>query len=623
MPTERTYSPAQRAAARRIFYKSHFLEFAAEQLKIQDAGGGALLPLVPNAAQQLFYHKCIEQQAIQGYVRAIWLKSRQTGASTWTQALAYHQCVFNENYSSLLISADDKSTKNVFRIAHLFYDSMDTDIRPMIMYLNREELYFGNPDRHTRGQVPGLNSRMDFQTAKNALAGTGATKQFYHLTEVAKWSEAVVDQLTASFVPSIHPRPGTWLVMESTAEESGDYFREQCELAEEAEKKRHKSGRYVDGGSQFFFCFVPWWIDTKNTEPLLEGETLKLSPEERQITKYADGGFQREFPHLKVPRLVMTPEHFKYRRNRIAQMGLKSWNQDYPENPKDAWISRDEYVFDPPRIHDMQRDIDPPQEFIELLASTDRKQRGPDIMTVKVGTNVKKHLDYLAVWRMPVPLRVYDIGVDVASGVEDGDWSVAQVLDRQTREQVAELHKHLDPVELGRELNLLGLMYNTAQMTIEMNGPGIVTNQELERLNYPYLHAWRNMERFGLPMTGSAGWQTNQKSKEIMVNFTRHYVHHKELVVHSQVLLDEMRWFVQLGRYDYRASGGHFDDGVMALMIAVMGGLLEGVGGVQSAPTPKEVPRFQSIATCDDFDPDRSRMTGRIADELREMRGMR
>jgi len=967
--TDRQPTAAERAAARREFYRRNFRHFAAEQLKIRDIKAGPLLPLILTEGQDIFYAKVQQQLNIQGYVRGVLLKSRQFGGSTITEALLMHQAALTDNFHSLLVAADDKSTRAVFRIAQLMHERLSDDIRPLVKAENREELHFANPDKYTRGRTPGRNSRMEFQTAKNALAGTGTTRQALHLTELAKWDECLIDDLTSSLLPTIHRQPNTWLIMESTAFEGGEYFREMCEKAEAAERDRYESGHYAAAKLDYFFVFAPWWIDSKNSAPLLPGEEINPTPQEKKIAKYADGGFQKEYPHLNIPRHTISLEQFKYRQLRIDEVGEDGWEQEYPcvaegmrvgthmgivpiqhvrvgdrtsygavtdarcsgiqplyrlrtahgysvtgtsEHPvktpsgavalgeslgkivslgqpqfagsyheavwwegplrqsvhidedfgrllgyfmgdgslvnvnpganssggtlsvccdgKDpdvvddverlvtrfvgppsirrvgtkrggvelrkhssvfvriarglniystakphrkvcvpeciwrspravvkeflsglfeadackrktrnillfskhrafledvqvlllafgiqsrlvtaprrnkrmayianelslqaeatnafgerigfigsrkrgrfappvnrryanyarpmtltdtvvavddlgisrpvydltvegghefdangvrvhncspamAWISRDRYVFDRNALHELKRALMPPREFIDIDA-------GPRVLTLKIHGNVVEDQDYIAIWKRPEPGRIYDIGIDVAMGTEGGNWSVGEVLDRETHEQVAEYHKHIEPIDYARELYWLGKFYNTAQLVVEMNGPGIVTGHDLDKMGYPYIYIWRNVERFGLTPTSYAGWQTNQKSKQIIVSLARHHVNHKETAIHSRVLHDQMWHFVQIGD-DYRAARG-CDDAVMGYMIAIIGGEHEGRGVPAARPLQKQA-EPQYIGLHDRWDPSRQNRP-RVANELRELKGMR
>ena len=72
-------------------------------------------------------------------------------------------------------------------------------------------------------------------------------------------------------------------------------------------------------------------------------------------------------------------------------------------------------------------------------------------------------------WRPPEQGHTYVIGADVAEGLETGDYSCAQVLDRRDLCQVSEWHGHTDPDLFGEELAKLGRLYNSAMIGCEVN----------------------------------------------------------------------------------------------------------------------------------------------------------
>ncbi|MCU1285010.1 MAG: hypothetical protein JWO13_1360 [Acidobacteriales bacterium] len=68
--------------------------------------------------------------------------------------------------------------------------------------------------------------------------------------------------------------------------------------------------------------------------------------------------------------------------------------------------------------------------------------------------------------------REYIIGVDSAGGGSDGDYACAQVIDRKSGMQCAELHGHLSPLELARKVAKLAEEYQPALLAVERNNQG-------------------------------------------------------------------------------------------------------------------------------------------------------
>lgn len=560
----------QRAAAREL-YRRDFPLFAEEQLKIKTIHPGEVLPLRFNMGQQMLHDKMERQKKKLGYIRAVLLKGRQLGGSTYSQARVFHDTIFTPNFSTLLIAVDEASTSKIFNISRDFFDFMDDDLRPMNRLSNKKELVFENPNARLRGTNPGLKSRMDFQQSTQIMAGTGTTRHALHLSEVAKFHPDDVKLLVASLMPSIHLVPGTTIIEESTAYVGGDHFRQMCEQAR-------------SGESEEIFCFVPWWLDTKNSIPLQRGEKIQLDSEEKLLQRLAERGQEKD----DVPPHTITPEQFKWRRVRLSKYqnidAEQLFEQEYPRDPDSAWVNLDIAVFPWRILDEMRVECRPPRRIVEMEHVGDGSYR---IVTVKAEGHAQVFADreYIAIWEEPQPGVIYDIGADVGAGIKGGDWSVAQVIRRDTHEQVAEFHKYVDVKDYGDELYWLGKFYNTAQIGVEMNGAGIATGQQLASRMYPYIYRWRHREREVMTFSSYAGWKTQRDSKHMMVSTARHLVNHRKLTIHSRVLWDEMHDFVRLGDQEYRGGMGH-DDSVMALCICIQIGEDESTG-IPRTPEPE------------------------------------
>ena len=77
--------------------------------------------------------------------------------------------------------------------------------------------------------------------------------------------------------------------------------------------------------------------------------------------------------------------------------------------------------------------------------------------------------------------KQYFIGVDPAGGGSEGDYSCAEVIERDGM-QCAELHGHFPPRELAMKLIELGNSYNQALLVVEQNnhGHGVLAHLRME-----------------------------------------------------------------------------------------------------------------------------------------------
>ena len=176
---------------------------------------------------------------------------------------------------------------------------------------------------------------------------------------------------------------------------------------------------------------------------------------------------------------------------------------------------------------------------------------------------------YLKIWQPPVDGVEYVIGIDVALGVKDGDYSVMEVIRKDTREQVAEWHGHIDPDLLGTEAVFLGRYYNLALLAPEVNNHGIATVNAIRRYRYPRLYRRVKDGQVNDKTTSTYGWQTTQVTKPKIISMLTRVLRESATKIKSKAALSECLTYVveEDGRKTSAQIGCH-DDRVMALAIA-------------------------------------------------------
>lgn len=589
---------AEIRAARKELYRRDFPSFAKHELKIKGISPGELLPLVLDSGQQLMESKVAAQLKAQGYIRLVILKGRQSGSSTWSQARVFHSTIHHQNYSTLLVAHDDPGTARIFDMSRTFYQNMSPAVRPMRCYWSKKEILFENPNKREQAAHPGLGSRIDFQTAANILSGTGTTRHALHLSEVSKWYADQCKLLVSSLLPAIHRVPGTMIIEESTAYIGGDHFRDMWDRA-------------ASGKTEYAACFVPWWFNERNHVPLLAGEKLSMNGNEKRLQKRALAGQ----PKHDVPPREITIEQFKWMRAQQAELG-DLFDQEYPEDPDSAWVSLEANVFNKDLLWDARKHLREPLRFVTIV--TEHKGKSGRVMTERKGGELQGDANYCAIFAEPEPGVEYDMGVDVAEGHDDGDWTVAEIFRRDTHDQVAEYHRHIHPTDAATELYWFGKMYNTAQIGVEMSGPGYSTGGALAAMYYPYLYRWRHREREVPTMSTYMGWKMTHESKKLCVAMSSHLFLHRELIIRSRVLLSEMSAFVRKGLDDYGAFSGH-DDCVIGMLIANQIAADENVGVPKELPSdePKPVVVGPAFQDNKDFSVKPDRIAADIARQLR------
>lgn len=258
-----------------------------------------LLPLKLNSAQQYIHDRLQEQLEKTGKVRAIILKGRQQGMSTYVEGRYLWKVTHNKGVRAFILTHDSDSTNALFEMTERYYENLPPFVRPSVGAANAKELHFDV-----------LDSGYKIGTAGNKAVGRGQTIQYFHGSEVAFWSNA--SEHTKGIMQAIPDADGTEVIFESTANGVGNFFHEQWKLAEK-------------GLSEFIPIFVPWFWQTEYTKAIPDG----FSPTDEELRIKEQYG--------------LSNEQLSWRRSKISELttdgvnGDKAFKQEYPNNAAEAF----------------------------------------------------------------------------------------------------------------------------------------------------------------------------------------------------------------------------------------------------------------------------------------------
>lgn len=266
------------------FYAKNCLKIANKQQ------AGALTPFVFNRAQWLLHEKLEAQRKSTGMVRAILLKGRQMGSSTYTQARFFHNLQFNPNRKAFILAHAADSTEHIFSMASTFKANLPEPMKPDMLVDNQREMTFKNGSSYAVG------------TAGRATVGRGRTVQYFHSSETAFYDKAT--DITTGMFQAVARTPGTEFIIESTANGPGNFFYNMY----------HQS---LEGNGDFQAIFIPWYWQDEYTAQLRPD--FELTEEEMSLLRL----FQKD---------GLTKEHLQWRRLKLAEMEGETWRfmQEYP-----------------------------------------------------------------------------------------------------------------------------------------------------------------------------------------------------------------------------------------------------------------------------------------------------
>ncbi|MEQ8822758.1 MAG: hypothetical protein RIC14_00110 [Filomicrobium sp.] len=221
--------------------RDDFLAYAPTCLMIRTKAG-ALVPFTLNKAQQHVHERLEQQRKEKGYVRALILKGRQMGISTYVSGRFYWRISHTFGFRAFILTHLDTASANLFDIAKTYHNNCPKLVQPATGSANAKELSF-----------PALNSGYKVATAGSAEVGRSETIQMFHASEVGFWPHA--DRHAAGIEQAIAEAEGTEDIRESTANGIGNAWHSMWQRAERGE-------------SEFIAIFLPWfWHDEYRKTP--------------------------------------------------------------------------------------------------------------------------------------------------------------------------------------------------------------------------------------------------------------------------------------------------------------------------------------------------------------------
>lgn len=284
-------------------YREDLQAYARDCLKIRDKNGQ--IRRVPgfNSAQHHVHAKVEEQLKKTGKVRALILKGRQQGISTYAAMRYYRRAALNRGIGVYILSHEQTASDNLFKMVDRF--QVNNPLAPQVGVSNVKELEFVK-----------LDSSYVVATAGQKAGGRSRTITLYHGSEVAFWANAQ-DHFGAS-VQTVPDLPGTEVLLESTANGASGEFYERWQDA-------------VAGRGDYIAIFVPWFLQEEYVRPVPADFELSNEPEESGIS---------EAEYAKLFDLSM--ERMAWRRAKVAELRSSlRFDQEYPASPEVAFQSAD------------------------------------------------------------------------------------------------------------------------------------------------------------------------------------------------------------------------------------------------------------------------------------------
>ena len=492
-------------------YKEDFKLFANEQIKIlpKDSSQG-FKPFRFNTAQEIV-HEALEKQLKEtGRVRAIILKARQQGLSTYATARVFWKSYFTSYSKSVVMAHDSATSDALFAMSRNTIDNMPETFKPKFKRSNAKEIMFEHNDSGYR-----------LYTAGSPEAGRGTTPTIAHLSEVAFWTHD--EKILAGMFQGISQAKGTEVILESTANGVGNSFHRLWKGA-------------VEGINEYVPIFIPWFATPEYRREIPEKITFERNPEEEVL----------------VTRFNLDNEQLYWRRLKIAEGGLDKFKQEYPATPEEAFIVSGSNVFNIEKLSALvPQPILKQMEFSFEAMMMEEKPRGS-----------------IEIFKFPTFEDSFVIGADVSLGVGK-DYSTAVVMNNKREVCAVYRNNTIDPSQFGDLLFYLGRYYNNALLAVESNSMGIATLNRLTQMGYVNMYYQTKMANVSKEEGTRIGWRTTSASKPAIIGFLKNAIEQEDIWIPSRVIIGELMNYVADDSGKTNAIVGHNDDTVIALAIAL------------------------------------------------------
>lgn len=505
-----------------------------------------LVPLILSPGQ-LRLEEAIRRQRARGVpVRIIYLKSRRIHATTGTAARFFHDTAFQAGVHTAVLAHDDRSTQNIFGI----YKRFNAHYRPFAGAIGlppwREKAerleyeHAGDPE----------SSFIQVGTAGSRGFGRSFRLTNVHFSEFPYYPRPA--ETLAAVMAAVPKTPDTVAVIEGTAKTIGDTFHSMWQRACDPASD-----------SEWLPLFMGWWEHAGNVIPLaIPADRFQstLTREEREL----------------MGRYNLTLPQINWRRWTIANDCLDDevrFRREHPASPEEAFTASARNRFSVPHIQAFPIQRDPIAG--ELYATTVGVEQRIAFAAGDRGA--------LRIWRRPEKGRYYAIGADCAQGIDatqgegqsDPDYTVGQVIDRDTGEQCAVLRARMMPGESGRYMATLARWYNMAQVCGERNpgGGGVSMLEAMLNADYPsglIYHRPVTPDQDPQVRGDRIGWDTSGVSRPLLIGHLDDWIRHDKLIIRDAITQTELLTFVISPKGKAEAQQGCHDDTVIALALAVI-----------------------------------------------------
>lgn len=575
----------------RLRYKHDFPFWTATLVYIhnKDAGKDVLFRLW--YPQRILVSRFEAKRKAGEPIRLILLKARQWGGSTTTQLyMAWLQFFHKKGLNSLIIAHQGTASDEIKDMFDLMIKKHPVEFLHRLgeVYSENEPKLVGVGKSGSTHRVPQRECKIKVGTAERPNGCRGGAYSLVHLSEVGLWQKTEgksPEDIVRSACSGILAKPYTMIVMESTANGTGNFFHREYSAAADPKVK-----------SQYEALFIAWFQIEHYSLPFNSAEELRDFAKqlwENRNNAYTPSNREESGRYLWSlwERGASLEAIHWYIYERAGKNDFAVMAAEFPSDDVEAFVHSGTMVFDKYLVKRFEPFCREPKFVGEVYADADEGEEALSNLRFR-----EDRQGLLSIWAMPEKFDDYEVTdryltvVDVGGRSNKADWSVIVVFDRlsmidgsEPPSVVAQWYGHCDIDRLAWRAAQIAAFYNDLLLVIESNTlethdkerqveGGDQSQYILNQISdiYPNLYARKQSEdeiREGAPR--KYGFHTNVATKPMIISTLVKVIRERLYIERDKRCLDEYDTYERKPNGAYGAIVGKHDDLLMTRAIGL------------------------------------------------------
>ena len=467
------------------------------------------------------------------HMRFLVLKGRQQGFTSVITAYQLACTLIKKNFTGFTLADTSDNVRAIFQDkAKYSYNNLPEELKPTEKYNSKTEMFFEK-----------LNSSWRINVASSQV-GRSRTINFFHGSEAGFWT-CLISDIQSSLGEAL--TKDSIQILESTANGFNEF------------KDLWDSKEWIN-------CFYQWWMTQEYRNDF---ESLEIKEQFLNNIDTKQDWIWKRLNWLKNTIKLENEQLYWYYNKYNNYLNKDLIKQEYPCTDEEAFLNSGNCVFNTELL--MQRKVELQKEYQEIPYKRGfftfkwHDEESKDYILDYTIKFVESQLGIIKIYEEPKSYGFYVLGGDTAG--DGSDMFAGSCIDNTTGKRVSTLHGKIDADVYTHQMYCLGMYYNKALASIEINFntyPVI----ELKRLKYPHQYIREEYDSISKKIQQKFGWKTDGNTRPLIISEEQSIIKdHIELFT-DITMIEECLTFIYDDNMRPDATSGKHDDLLFSDMIA-------------------------------------------------------